>query len=245
LVLGVVGWLMKAFNFPRAPFLIGFVLSIPLERYYYLTDNLYSFSEWAFRPGVLAMAAILLLPVVLAVVRKVRPPKKTPVDEDLPDDDDHVDEELGPRTWSAVVSGGFLAVFIVAFILALQFPSAASLLPRIITIIGAVLSLVALVVDLRALRIGERFSDEDAARWRTVVRTVAIALAWLLAFVVLTYILGAVVAAAIYVPVFLWRVAHASWRALVIYPVILVAVLLVARAYAEIVLPLGYINLGI
>jgi len=31
----------------------------------------------------------------------------------------------------------------------------------------------------------------------------------------------------------------------VIYPVILVAVLLVARAYAEIVLPLGYINLGI
>ena len=190
------------------------------------------------------MAAILLLPVVMAVVRKVRP-SKAPVDEELPDDDEDVDEELGPRTWSAVVSGGFLAVFLVAFILALQFASAASLLPKIITVIGAVLSLVALVVDLRALRIGERFSGEDAARWRTIVRTVAIALAWLLAFVVLTYMFGAVVATAIYVPIFLWRVAHASWRALVIYPVILVAVLLVARAYAEIVLPLGYINLGI
>ncbi|HWL50594.1 MAG TPA: tripartite tricarboxylate transporter permease [Acidimicrobiia bacterium] len=243
LVLGVVGWLMKAFNFPRAPFLIGFVLSIPLERYYYLTDNLYSFSEWALRPGVLAMAAILLLPVVMAIVRKVRP-SKTPDDEELPDDE-NVDEELGPRTWSAVVSGGFLAVFVLAFILAQQFPSAASLLPNVITVIGAVLSLIALVVDLRAMRAGERFSGEDAEKWRTVVRTVAIALAWLLAFVVLTYVVGAVVATTIYVPIFLWRVAHASWRALVIYPVILVAVLLVARAYAEIVLPLGYINLGI
>ena len=244
LVLGVVGWLMKAFNFPRAPFLIGFVLSIPLERYYYLTDNLYSFSEWALRPGVLAMAAILLLPVVMAIVRKVRP-SKTPDDEELPDDDENVDEELGPRTWSAVVSGGFLAVFVLAFILAQQFPSAASLLPNVITVIGAVLSLIALVVDLRALRAGERFSAEAAEKWRTVVRTVAIALAWLLAFVVLTYFVGAVVAVAIYVPIFLWRVAHASWRALVIYPVILVAVLLVAQEYAEIVLPLGYINLGI
>ena len=33
LLLGAVGWLMKVTHFPRAPFLIGFVLSIPLERY--------------------------------------------------------------------------------------------------------------------------------------------------------------------------------------------------------------------
>jgi hypothetical protein len=215
-----------------------------LERYYYLTDNLYSFSEWALRPGVLVMAAILLLPLVMALVRKVRA-KKAPADDEIPDDDEDIDEELGPRTWSAVVSGGFLVVFVLAFILAQQFPSAASLLPNVITIIGAVLSLIALVVDLRALKAGERFSAEDAEKWRAVVRTVAIALAWLLVFVVLTYVVGAVVAVAIYVPIFLWRVAHASWRALVIYPAILVAVLLVAQEYAEIVLPLGYINLGI
>ena len=41
LILGVVGWIMKESGVPRAPFLIGFVLAIPMERYYYLTDSLY------------------------------------------------------------------------------------------------------------------------------------------------------------------------------------------------------------
>ena len=244
LILGLVGWLMKVFNFPRAPFLIGFVLSIPLERYYYLTDNLYGFSEWALRPGVLAMFAILLLPLVLAVVRKLRP-SRTPDDDEIADDDVDPDEEQGPHVWSAVFSGSFLVIFVVAFIMALQFPPAARLLPNVITVIGAGLSLVALVIDLRALRTEDRMSDEDAARWRTVVLTVAMAVMWLLAFVVLTYIFGALVATAIFVPVFLWRVAHAGWRALVIYPVVIVAVLWVAQAYVDITLPIGYINLGI
>jgi hypothetical protein len=243
LILGIVGWLMKVFNFPRAPFLIGFVLSIPLERYYYLTDNLYDFSEWALRPGVLAMAAILLLPLVLAIVRKFRPSKTA--DDEIPDDDADIDDEHGPRSWSAVFSGSFLAVFVLAFILAQGFPPAARLLPNVITVIGAGLSLAALVVDLRALRTEDRISDDDAARWRIVIRTVAVALVWLLAFVVLTYIFGALVATAIYVPVFLWRVAHASWRTLVIYPVIVVAALWAAQEYVEIILPIGYINVGI
>ena len=36
IALGVFGWLLKATDYPRAPFLIGFVLAVPLERYYFL-----------------------------------------------------------------------------------------------------------------------------------------------------------------------------------------------------------------
>ena len=52
IALGVFGWLLKATDYPRAPFLIGFVLSLPLERYYFLTASLYTFGEWIVRPCV-------------------------------------------------------------------------------------------------------------------------------------------------------------------------------------------------
>lgn len=72
LVLGVIGYVMKEADFPRAPLLIGFILSVPMERYYFLTDNLYTTGEWIRRPFVIAMMAILLIPVVITVVNRVR-----------------------------------------------------------------------------------------------------------------------------------------------------------------------------
>ena len=61
----------------------------------------------------------------------------------------------------------------------------------------------------------------------------------------LIYIFGVVVATAIYVPLFLWRVARAKVRTLIIYPIVVVAILLMAQQYVGIVLPDGYINLDI
>jgi TctA family transporter len=72
LVLGVVGYVMKEADFPRAPLLIGFILSVPMERYYFLTDSLYSTGEWIRRPFVIAMIVILVIPVVLTVAGRVR-----------------------------------------------------------------------------------------------------------------------------------------------------------------------------
>ena len=72
LVLGVVGYVMKAADFPRAPLLIGFILSVPLERYYFLTSNLYTTGEWIQRPFVIAMMVILVVPLVMVPVRRMR-----------------------------------------------------------------------------------------------------------------------------------------------------------------------------
>jgi len=59
--LGVLGWVLKMTDYPRGPFLIGFVLALPLERYYYLTVNAYDGASWLTRPWVLVFLAVLAL----------------------------------------------------------------------------------------------------------------------------------------------------------------------------------------
>lgn len=243
LLLGVVGWLMKVFGFDRAPFLIGFVLSLPLERYYYLTANLYEFQDWIVRPGVLIMLAVLVLPIVMALVRMIRarknPELKTTVDED--------DEEEVPasRRWAVAVSASFLVLFIGAFIIAQDFAPTARLLPSIATVVGAGLAAASLFMDIRQLKLRGPLGVEDASRWRSLLMGTVKSSAWLLAFVVLTYIFGVIVAIGLFVPVFLWRVARAKWWTCILYPSVMISVLLVAERFAGVYLPNGYINLGI
>jgi TctA family transporter len=159
LVLGVIGWLMKMFGFDRAPFLIGFVLSLPLERYYYLTANLYELEEWIVRPGVLIMAAVLVLPVVMAVIRMIRA-RKNPALKEAPDVDD--EEEPASRRWAVVMSASFLVLFLVAFLIAQGFAPTARLMPAIATFIGAALALASLIVDIRRLKRDGPLVGEEA-----------------------------------------------------------------------------------
>ena len=57
---GVLGWLMKRIGAPRPPLLIGFILSGLAERYLWISYNLYDW-EWIWRPGVLVIAALILV----------------------------------------------------------------------------------------------------------------------------------------------------------------------------------------
>jgi putative tricarboxylic transport membrane protein len=243
LLLGAVGWLMKVTHFPRAPFLIGFVLSVPLERYYYLTAELYTFSEWSTRPGVLVMAGILVLPVVLAVVRRLR----ARTDPDIPvhdddDDSDGVAAAEAPRSWQVYTAAGFLALFVAAFLAAQSFSPEARLVPALVTAIGALLAVSVLVVEVRKARRRVTPAPPEDTDWRQEVRWVAHAFAWLVGFVVLVYVLGLLLAAVVFVPVFLWRVAEMRPRSIVIYTVSVVVVLIILEQAADIALPIGYLT---
>ncbi|QPZ38420.1 tripartite tricarboxylate transporter permease [Paramicrobacterium chengjingii] len=243
LILGVVGWFMKEFDYPRAPFLIGFVLSIPMERYYYLTDKLYSFSEWATRPGVLVMAVILIIPIVMALVRLIRKRLGHTTEKVSTESDLAVDN--APRSWAVVIAGIFFIIFAGAFVLAQQFAEAARLMPNVITVIGATLSLVAMIIELRKLKSDAPRTDETRAAWKKVLTVTFASTMWLLGFVVLIYVFGMAVACLVYVPLFLWFVAKAKWWVIPIYTVALLALLLVAQQFAGISLPDGYVYLGI
>ncbi|MGH3358542.1 MAG: tripartite tricarboxylate transporter permease [Nocardioidaceae bacterium] len=240
LLLGAVGWLMKVTNIPRAPFLIGFVLSVPLERYYYLTTELYTFPEWSTRPGVLVMAAILVAPVVMAVVRNLR----AAADPDVPvhDAGGSADGPVAPRSWALFTAVGFLVLFVAAFVVAQDFVEGARLAPSLVTAVGAVMALAVCVVELRRGRDRPPRTETESAAWRQELRWVAQAFGWLVAFVVLVFVLGTLLAAVVFVPLFLWRVAEMRLVPLMVYTVGVVAALLLLQQAADIALPIGYLT---
>jgi TctA family transporter len=69
--IGVLGWTWKQIGWSRAPFLIGFVLSRPAERYLHLAMSRYGF-EWLGRPIVIGVAAIIMLGLGIEVSRQSR-----------------------------------------------------------------------------------------------------------------------------------------------------------------------------
>lgn len=69
--LGGLGWLMKHGGWPRAPALVGFVLSGPMEQYFWLTNQIHGWS-WLTRPGVLIIASFIVIPILISFVKWLR-----------------------------------------------------------------------------------------------------------------------------------------------------------------------------
>jgi hypothetical protein len=67
---GVLGWLMKKAQWPRAPLLVGFVLTDPIERNFWLAYQLHGWS-WLHRPIVLGLIAVVAVHVALGFRRAV------------------------------------------------------------------------------------------------------------------------------------------------------------------------------
>jgi putative tricarboxylic transport membrane protein len=59
-VIGLLGWVMKQLDWPRAPFLIGFVLATSAERYLWISMSRYGFG-WLTHPGVILIGSIIIL----------------------------------------------------------------------------------------------------------------------------------------------------------------------------------------
>lgn len=242
IILGVFGWLMKTFNVPRAPFLIGFVLAVPLERYYFLTSNLYELGDWITRPAVLVMMGILVLPLVMALVRRLRHRG----DQEPVLGEGNESAEIAPKSWGIVMTASFLTLFIGGFVLAQFLSDAGGLFPRLATGFGIVISLIALFVDVKKYRDAKRAEIEpDLIAWHALVRTVLSSLLWILGYVACVYVFGMLVGTAVYVPVFLWLVAKARLLTIVIYPIIVLGFMLALQEFAQIVMPIGYLNFGI
>ncbi|MEM9974647.1 MAG: tripartite tricarboxylate transporter permease [Pseudomonadota bacterium] len=70
-LLGTLGWLMKHGGWPRAPALVGFVLSGPMEQYFWLTNQIHGWS-WLTRPGVLIIASFIAIPMAISFVKWLR-----------------------------------------------------------------------------------------------------------------------------------------------------------------------------
>lgn len=66
---GLLGWILKKIGAPRAPLLVGFILSTLAERYLWLTTSRFGL-DWLTRPGVIAIVAITAVLIGLSLYRK-------------------------------------------------------------------------------------------------------------------------------------------------------------------------------
>ncbi|PQO24822.1 hypothetical protein C2I36_00380 [Rhodobacteraceae bacterium WD3A24] len=156
--LGLLGWMMKHAEWPRAPALVGFVLSGPMEQYFWLSNQLHGWS-WLVRPGVLIIASIILIPLLVAGWRKLRAHRAAQAEArrdaaagfipDLP-------QQSGPEPGHVRIISAALAVLVTgAFAYGLwemqEFRGTSRLMPGLAIYPGIALSLFLVVQAFRAL----------------------------------------------------------------------------------------------
>ena len=68
---GVLGWAMKHCKWPRPPFVLGFILGAPIERYLFISIERYDL-DWMLKPFVLVMFALAAISLLSPLVQDVR-----------------------------------------------------------------------------------------------------------------------------------------------------------------------------
>jgi hypothetical protein len=173
--LGTLGWLMKHGGWPRAPALVGFVLSGPMEQYFWLSNQIHGWS-WLARPGVLIIASIIVIPLVLNIVRarrEVQPIESGPAEVDQ-------ETDRSNRTVALVMAIIASAIFVYAFVELWNFNPASRLMPALAIFPG--LPLVGWLV-IRGVREYRQDFGDDAEELRILAVLILYAImVWAIGF---------------------------------------------------------------
>lgn len=237
LLLGVVGWICKMTNIPRAPFLIAYVLAEPFERYYFLTVNVFSPAEWMTRPFVIVVILILAGAVIIPFVRKFFRKTEEGVEEvqvseksDLP----------VPMKLDIAVSLVMLVFFAATIVISFQFSNSGRLFPLAVGILGVVLGVLSIFRDIR---VGKdiKLTPSEKDNWRARVIIVLASIAWIVGYIWLIFLFGMLIGTVAFSLVFLLVVARMRLIPTIIYTLCIGAVIWVLAEYAQLVLPVGYL----
>jgi putative tricarboxylic transport membrane protein len=139
--LGLLGWLMKQLGWPRAPFLVGFVLTKPTEQYLWLSISRYGL-EWLSRPGVILMGLLLVGSIAWIFLGKDK-------GKEIPAGDSEGTVLLG-KTPSILFTLFVLLVVVAALYEARTFPYLGAIFPVAATVPAIFMAAAQFVLDLRA-----------------------------------------------------------------------------------------------
>jgi TctA family transporter len=157
--LGFLGWVMKQLGWPRAPLLVGFVLTKPTEQYLWLSISRYDF-EWLLRPGVVVMGLLLLASFAWIFMRKgkftgigiegsVHSSQELPVEGSTTDGTRETGGGLG-TTASVIFTVVVLLVSAWALYEAFSFPHLGAIFPVAATAPAILMAAALLIFELRA-----------------------------------------------------------------------------------------------
>lgn len=205
---GIVGWAMKEADWPRAPLLVGFVLSDPLERNFWLANQIHGWS-WLGRPVVIGLLLVLALPVVWKLVKALRARLAARSDAG-PAAADRPAFRLAwrrPDLQLLLILGG-AALFAYAIVSAMGFRADSRLVPLLAAIPGLVFCLAALIGWLR-----QPAPDIEQAD-KVVARNALLQLAFLAVAVALIPLVGFLAAIGSYMAVMLVTTTSLRWLVL-------------------------------
>jgi TctA family transporter len=207
LALGLLGWLMKQLGWPRAPFLVGFVLTKPTEQYLWISISRYDF-DWLWRPGVVVMGLLLVATIVWVVVGKrgQRAVEETAEGGGL------------GKPSSILFTLGVLVVSAAALYEARSFPYLGAIFPVAASVPAVVMAAAQLVLDLRAPGVA------PAAAAPAHTRLAARYFAALLVCFGLIWLFGFVIATGLFTFLLLYGMLGMRWSSALVYTVLLVAV---------------------
>ena len=223
--LGLLGWLMKQLGWPRAPLLVGFVLTKPTEQYLWLSISRYDFA-WLWRPGVIVMG-LLLLASIYWCVRGKSGGKAIPAEE--PGEGPAVLGKLPSVLFTLFV----LLVVAAALYEARSFPHLGAIFPMAATIPAVFMAVVQLVLELRATRV----TPEIETRRKT-----KLSLGYFLSlvlFLCLILLLGFGIATALFTFAFLYGWVRTGWLYALVYTGSVVGVALLMSQLLALYWPQG------
>jgi hypothetical protein len=210
--LGLLGWLMKQLGWPRAPFLVGFVLTKPTEQYLWLSIERYGF-DWLWRPGVIVLG-MLLLASIIWIVRQKRDGKDSPAEES---DEAVLLGKLPSVLFTIVV----LLVVVAALYEAQNFPYLGAIFPMAATIPAIFMAAAQIVLEVRATR------ESPGIETRKKTKLALGYLISLVAYLLLILFFGFGIATALFTFGFLYGWVRAGWFTAAIYTGVLVGLTLV------------------
>jgi len=210
--LGLLGWLMKQLGWPRAPFLVGFVLTKPTEQYLWLSIERYGF-DWLWRPGVIVLG-LLLVASIIWTIRQKRERKDSPAEES--EDDEVVLGKLPSVVFTTLV----LLVVAAALYEAQDFPYLGAIFPMAATIPAIFMAAAQIVLEVRATREAPGIETRKKAK---------LALGYffsLVLYLVLILLFGFGVATALFTFGFLYGWVRTRWFQAFIYAGVVVGLTL-------------------
>lgn len=223
--LGLLGWLMKQLGWPRAPFLVGFVLTKPTEQYLWLSISRYGM-EWLSRPGVIVMGLLLLASIYWCVRGKSGGNEISAAE---PGEGAAV---LG-KVPSVLFTLFVLLVVTAALYESRSFPYLGAIFPMAATIPAVFMAIAQLVLDLRVT------GAEPGIETRPKTKLSLGYFLSLVLFLCLILLLGFGIATALFTFVFLYGWVKTGWLYALIYTASVVGVALLMSQLLALYWPQG------
>jgi len=216
---GVLGWTMKRLSWPRPPLILGFVLGDTVERYLFISHARYGW-DWLHHPIVLALLALSAWGFLRPLWKEFRSSGRAAALLSGYRRSPRLDANTGFYLM-------LMALFAVAIFYAAGWRLNAKLVPLIVGGMSLFM-LVASFLNFTFRKPSDRISEaavtpqarsgpmdlqasDDGLDRRTVARRAAAFLAWLLAYLALTGLLGMLPATFAFIVLYMWFEGRERW----------------------------------